>query len=157
MQAIYATLEDGKGLEEQYLLGNIGHLNETSIEGTDLPEGVTEADYLRALKRDVLGLVRKLTTACCISGNRQEEFKDTVLEGNQNQMWTDDHGESVSVKPLQLLRDCEIRWSSTHFMVDWILTMLPVCVPSTLTSSHPSFSRLSNPLLVIQIYLMPAL
>ena len=155
MQAIYATLKDGKGLEEQYLLGNISHLNDVSIEGADLLEGVTETDYLRALKADVLGLVRKLTTTCRISGNRREEFENMVLEGNQNQMWTDDHGECVSVKILQLLRDCEIQWSSTHLMVDRILMMLPVRVPCTLASSCSNHSRLLNHLLVVQIYLMP--
>ena len=80
-----------------------------------------------------------------------------VLKGNQTQMWTDGHGECISVKILQLLRDCEIWWSSTHLMVDWILTMLPVCVPCTLASSCSNHPRLSNYLLVIQIYPMPAL
>lgn len=131
VQAIYAALKGGKGLEGQYLLGNINHLGRASVEGTDLLEGVTKTDYIEALKVDVLGLVRKLTGACRISGKRREELENTVLEGNQNETWMNDHGEPVLVKVLQLLRDCETRWSSTHLMTDRVLAMLPVCDDNT--------------------------
>jgi hypothetical protein len=39
----------------------------------------------------------------------------------------DDNGNLVSRKSLQLLRDCETRWSSTYNMMDRVLIMLPVC------------------------------
>jgi hypothetical protein len=35
VQAIYAALKDRKGLEEQYLLGNIKSLDETIIKDMD--------------------------------------------------------------------------------------------------------------------------
>lgn len=127
VQAIYAALKDGKGLEEQYLLGNISHIDESTVERMVLPGGVTRDDYLGALKADVLGTARKLVAACRISGKRREEFETAVLEGNLNETWTDEDGHFVLRKALQLLRDCETRWSSTHLMVDRVLIMLPVC------------------------------
>ena len=83
-----------------------------------LPGGITGDAYLCALKADVLGVARKLISNCRVSGQRQEEFVDTVLEGNESEKWEDNDGNSFSRKTLQLLRDCEIRWSSTHLMVD---------------------------------------
>ena len=82
VQAIYAALKNGKGLEEQYLLENVAHFGEAFIESTDLPEGVTKTYYVNAFKSDVLGLVRKITTACHVSGKRREELENTVHEGN---------------------------------------------------------------------------
>ena len=89
--------------------------------------GVTGDAYLRALKVDVLGITRKLISNCRVSGHRREEFIDTVLDGNESEEWKDKDGNSFSRKALQLLRDCETRWSSTHLMVDRALEMLPVC------------------------------
>lgn len=127
VQAIYAALKDGKGLEKQYLLGNLGCISEAALKGMVLPEGVTRDNYLRVLKADVLGVARKLITACRISGKRREEFVDTILGGNIRETWVDDDGNFFSRKALQLLRDCDTRWSSTHLMVDRVLVMLPVC------------------------------
>lgn len=127
VQAIYVALKDGKGLEGQYLLGGLSHVSEASLKGMVLPQGVTTNDYLQALVADVLGTARKLIAACRISGRRREEFLDTILQGNLDEAWTDDNGNSISREALQLLRDCETRWSSTYFMVDRVLVMLPVC------------------------------
>ena len=87
---------------------------------------MTKGDYRKALAEDVVGTARKLVTACRVSGNRREEFSDTVLQGNLDESWTDADGNLITRGTLQLLRDCEIRWSSTYFMVDRVLTMLPV-------------------------------
>ena len=127
VQAIYATLKCGKGLEEQYLLGNLGHISEAALKGMVLPQGVTKDDYLKALVADVLGTAQKLVAACRISGRRWEEFLDTILKGNLDETWTDDDGNPISREALQLLRDCETWWSSTYTMVDRVLVMLPVC------------------------------
>ena len=121
VQAIYAALKDGKGLEEQCQLEN-----DATLGGVALPEGVTRSSYLSALKADVLGTARKLVATCRISGKRREEFVDTVLDGNSNETWVDGDGNPMSRKALQLLRDCETRWSSTYNLVDRVLTMLPV-------------------------------
>lgn len=93
----------------------------------DLPPGVTEDDYLKALKADILGTARKLITACRSSGKRREDFVDTILKGNIDGTWRDDDGNPFSRHALELLRDSDNRWSSTHLMVDRMLVMLPVC------------------------------
>ena len=122
VQAMYTALKDGKCLETHYLLRNPDALKEVV-----LPDGVTGDTYYCALKADVVGIARKLISNCCVSGKCREEFVDTVLEGNKNEEWKDSEGNSFSRKTLQLLRDCEIRWSSTHLMVERTLEMLPVC------------------------------
>lgn len=127
VQAIYAALKDGKGLEQQYLLGDLGCIDEAALQEMVLPQGVTTDNYLHVLTADILGTARKLIAACRISGKRREEFLDTILEGNLNETWKDDDGNLISKEALQLLRDCETRWSSTYFMVDRVLVMLPVC------------------------------
>ena len=127
VQAIYAALKDRKGLEQQYLLGG-GHINEAAVKQMVLPQGVTRDDYVQVLAADVLGTARKLIAACRISGKRREEFLDTILHGNTNETWKDDDGNPISMNALQLLRDCETRWSSTYLMVDRVLVMLPVCL-----------------------------
>lgn len=93
----------------------------------DLPQGVTGEDYLEALAADVLGIARKLVNTCRVSGKRREEFLDTILQGNLDESWVDDDGNPIARETLQLLRDCDTRWSSTYFMVDRVLVMLPVC------------------------------
>ena len=132
VQAIYAALKDGKGLGQQYLLGGLQScFSEATLTGIVLPRDVTVDGYLQALTSDVLGVARKLIAACRISGRRREEFVDTILEGNLGETWFDDDGNQISQKSLQLLRDCETRWSSTHLMVDQVLEMLPVCFTTT--------------------------
>jgi hypothetical protein len=126
VQAIYTALKDGKGLKRQHPLGNSNQSNKTTFEGVALPQGVTRDAYLHALKTDVVGTARKLVAACRSSGRRREEFADMVLEGNNKEIWVDSDGNTMSRKALQLLRDCETRWSSTHNMVDRVLMMLPV-------------------------------
>lgn len=127
MQAIYAALKDGKGIEQQYLLGNVSHVSEATVAHVKFPEGVSKDDYLAALKSDVLGTARKLIAACRVSGKCREEFVDTILEGNKKGEWVNLDGNFYPKKVLQLLRDCDTRWSSSHSMVDRILDMLPVC------------------------------
>ena len=127
VQAIYAALKDRKVLEKRGLLGNLNGVDEASLKATVFPGGVTGDAYLCALKADVLGVTRKLISNCRVSGQRREEFVKTVLEGNEREEWEDDDGNFFSRKALQLLRDCETRWSSTHLMVDRALEMLPVC------------------------------
>lgn len=127
VQAIYAALKDGHGLGEQYLLGGSAYVDEATLRDLVLPEGVTVDSYLKALKADVLGVARKLIAACRASGRRREEFVDTIVKGNQNMSWPKVNGTYVPMDVLQLLRDCDTRWSSTYLMVDRALVMLPVC------------------------------
>ena len=125
---MYTALKDGKCLGRHYPLKNRDGVDEAALKKVVLRGGVTGDTYFRALKADVVGIARKLISNCRGSGKRWEDFVDTILEGNKNGQWKDDDGDSFSRRILQLLRDCETRWSSTHLMVDRALEMLPVCL-----------------------------
>jgi hypothetical protein len=127
VQAIYAMLKDDSGSDIQYLLGNLPELTEEALQTMDLPDGVTIEQYRAALAADIIGTVRKLVTVCRASGQRREDFELTIQEGNESRSWTDSEGNPLPLPVLQLLRDCETRWSSTFFLLDRVLTLLPVC------------------------------
>ena len=127
MQAIYATLKDESNADTQYLLGNIPEPTEEALRTMVLPDGVTIQGYRTALTSDVVGTARKLVTACRTSGQRREDFTLTIWEGNEAGSWKDSEGKRFLLPVLQLLRDCEIRWSSTFLLLDRVLTLLPVC------------------------------
>ena len=91
-----------------------------------LPDGITIDDYRTALAANIVGTARKLVTACRASGQRREDFELTIREGNEAGTWTDSEGNPFSLPVLQLLHDCETRWSSTFFLLDRVLTLLPV-------------------------------
>lgn len=126
VQAIYATLKDESVSDVQYLLGNLPDLTEEALRKMSLPEDVTIEEYRAALAADIIGTARKLVTACRVSGQRREDFELTIREGNEAQSWTDSKGNPLSLPVLQLLRDCETQWSSTFFLLDRMLTLLPV-------------------------------
>ena len=126
MQAIYTTLKGGSGSDTQYLLGNLPEITEDALRAMPLPDGVTIEEYRAALAADVIGMARKLVAASRVSGQRREEFELTIREGNEARSWTDSKGNKLPLPVLQLLRDCETRWSSTFLMLDRVLTLLPV-------------------------------
>jgi hypothetical protein len=130
VQAIYATLKNESNSDIQYLLGNLPELTEEVLQTMPLPDGVTIKEYRTALAADVIGAARKLVTACRASGQRREEFKLVIQEGNKVGTWTDSDGDPFPLPVLQLLHDCEIRWSSTFLLLDRVLTLLPVCIPA---------------------------
>lgn len=129
MQAVYAALKNESTLDVEYLLGNLPGLTEETLEGMPLPDGVTAKEYCAALAADVIGTARKLVAACRVSGQRREDFELTICEGNEAGSWTDSEGNPFSLPVLQLLRDCETRWSSTFLLLDRVLMLLPVCIP----------------------------
>ncbi|KZP23383.1 hypothetical protein FIBSPDRAFT_910300 [Athelia psychrophila] len=87
------------------------------------PEALKQdADYRTALEADVVQSARQLVEKCRASGLRREEFAETIEDGNSQGGW----GENK--KPLRvvsLLKDMEIRWSSTFLMVDRVLELAP--------------------------------
>lgn len=126
VQAIYATLKNESNADTQYLLGNLPELTEEALQAMPLPDGVTIEGYRAALTADIVGTARKLVTACRSSGLRREEFELTIREGNDAGSWMDSEGKALLLPVMELLRDCEIRWSSTFLMLDRILALLLV-------------------------------
>jgi hypothetical protein len=143
VQAIYATLKNKSNADTQYLLGNIPELTDEVVKAMPLPDGITIEEYRAALAADIVGTTRKLVTACRVSGQRREDFELTIQEGNKARSWTDSEGNRFSLPVLQLLRDCETRWSSTFLSIDRMLMLLPVCT-LTATGKHMLTDFLGN-------------
>jgi hypothetical protein len=66
---------------------------------------------------DPLNKVRAIIRGIRASGQRQEQFTNVILGGNQYGWWRDGQGSVVTIKPMQLLRDVRTRWDSTYQML----------------------------------------
>lgn len=77
--------------------------------------------YADALKARPIHKIRRLVAACRASGQRRQDLTDAIRKGNQDHAWG-----LEGIPDLQLLRDCETRWSSTFNMVGRALTLYPV-------------------------------
>ncbi|KAF4618018.1 hypothetical protein D9613_012860 [Agrocybe pediades] len=71
-----------------------------------------DSDYEDALNSDVVAKCRSLVTACRASGQRREELQATIKEGNKSKHY------SKEIPEKELLRDMDVRWSSTYLMID---------------------------------------
>ena len=78
VQAIYATLKNQSNSDIQYLLGNLPEFTEEEVQNMPLPDGVTLEEYRTALATNIIGIARKLVTACRASGQRREDFELTI-------------------------------------------------------------------------------
>ncbi len=76
--------------------------------------------YAEALNSDPVGQTRGIVGVCRASGGRRKELKCAIEDGNKSNTW----GEIIRV--VQLLRDCETRWSSTYNMIDRTMELYPV-------------------------------
>jgi hypothetical protein len=72
-------------------------------------EGQEDITYTAALKSDLVGRVQDLVRNLRSSGQRREAFQDAITTGNQAQLF--------KLKPLQLLRNVDTRWSSSFYML----------------------------------------
>lgn len=83
------------------------------------PEAWSElSSYVDALEKDPIGRTRGLVSACRKSGQRRDDLKNIIQQGNEKGLWT--------LNLLQLLRDVETRWSSTYLMTTRILYLYEV-------------------------------
>lgn len=81
------------------------------------------------LSTDVVSRARKLVNACRASGQRREDFANTILEGNSSGAFGED-----TLPARVLLRDMDVRWSCTYLMIDRVLELYPVCTQPFLSS-----------------------
>lgn len=86
---------------------------------------IADPSYLVALLCDPVNCVRKLVSSCHASRIRRDDFHDTILSGNA------DGSFQQKLRPIQLLRDMEVCWSSTYLMVARALELYPVRVSIT--------------------------
>ncbi|KAH9160556.1 hypothetical protein EDB89DRAFT_1862690, partial [Lactarius sanguifluus] len=75
--------------------------------------------YAQALNSDPVGQTQGIVGVCRASGGRRKELKCAIEDGNKSNTW----GEIIRV--VQLLRDCETRWSSTYNMIDRTMELYP--------------------------------
>lgn len=137
MQAILAAMKE----EPSFPL--------TLLKPEDIQEKMTKRErelqaYAAALKRDLLAVIRSIVAACRASGQRRQELQSIIQQGNasgtfnEHMFWRDKEGELLKLIPeLQLLRDCETRWSSIFLMIERLLILYPV-------SSQPDLTPLSK-------------
>lgn len=105
------------------------------------PESSTARDwerYYQAVSGDVLARARQLVSAFRSSGSRRSGLRSTIINGNRTKAWPQTTLEVFDIDvpeellkggelpEVQLLRDCETRWSSVFLMVVRILTLWPV-------------------------------
>lgn len=85
-------------------------------------------EYLNALESDLVGKCRSIVAACRVSGQRRQALLKKIDEGNKSGYWKGklDNGKD-KIPLVQLLRDCETRWSSTYNMIDRVLELYAVC------------------------------
>ncbi|KAF8972357.1 ribonuclease H-like domain-containing protein, partial [Flammula alnicola] len=80
--------------------------------------------YLKALEGDLVGRCRNIVASCRSSGQRRHALLKKIDEGNKTGYWKGklDDGKD-QIRLVQLLRDCETRWSSTFNMIDRVLEL----------------------------------
>ncbi|EIN06470.1 hypothetical protein PUNSTDRAFT_71957, partial [Punctularia strigosozonata HHB-11173 SS5] len=91
--------------------------------------------YRDALSGDPLGRTRKLVGDCRSSGQRRAGLQHSIHEGNRTKSWpqrafdegsmADDLQTGGELPEVQLLRDCETRWSATFLMIFRLLVLYP--------------------------------
>ena len=75
--------------------------------------------YADALASDPVKCTRDIVADCRVSGQRRAELRKVIVSGNEHKSWDMDI--------LQLLRDCDTRWSSTKNMITRLIYLYPVC------------------------------
>jgi hypothetical protein len=79
--------------------------------------GGDDSDEDVVVPGDPLNKIRALVRGIRASGQRQEQFANVILGGNQFGWWKDIQGNAVSIERRQLLRDVKTRWDSTYQML----------------------------------------
>ncbi|KAJ7696975.1 hypothetical protein B0H17DRAFT_1266691, partial [Mycena rosella] len=80
---------------------------------------------------------RQAVAACRASGQRRDDVRQIIVDGNAKYLWQPDG----IMRVVQLLRDCETRWSSTYLMSDRLIELYPA-VQCFL--KHPQQSALAH-------------
>ncbi|TFY53942.1 hypothetical protein EVG20_g9907 [Dentipellis fragilis] len=115
--------------------------------------------YRNAVAGDVLARSRHLVSAFRVSGGRRHGLRRTILEGNSTRSWPQTSLEVFDMQVpnnllmggelpvVQLLRDCDTRWSSVYMMITRILTLWPALQVYAASASTSTATSLDNVLL----------
>jgi hypothetical protein len=112
------------------------HPYDPVISTSTNPSGPSDEliQYATAVKSKPIRRTREIVAVCRKSGQRREDLQKLIAVGNNSNAW----GTDVVIRLVQLLRDCETRWSSTFNMVDRLIELYPVsavfiCQPLLIT------------------------
>ena len=73
--------------------------------------------YAAAVESDPVGSTREIVAVCRKSGQHCEDLQKIIAAGNGSNSW------GANIRLVQLLRDCETRWSSTFNMIDRLIEL----------------------------------
>ncbi len=79
-------------------------------------------EYATAVQSDPVGRTQQIVATCRKSGQHREGLQKLIATGNDTNAW----GPDTNIWLVQLLRDCETRWSSTYNMIDQLIELYPV-------------------------------
>ena len=94
-----------------------GSNGEDPASGESVGEGTRVAQAVSNVPSDPLNKVRALVRGVRALGQRQEQFTNVILGGNQYGWWKDEQGNPMTIKEKQLLRDVKTHWDSTYQML----------------------------------------
>jgi hypothetical protein len=90
------------------------------------------AAYADAVESDPISGGRQIVAACRASGQRRSDLQQVIIQGNEAKTWS----QNGTIRPVQLLRDCETRWSSTFMMNDRVVELYPVSLSLFMFNIH---------------------
>lgn len=84
--------------------------------------------FAEACARDPIALGREVVQALRASGQRRDQFKETIKDGNtRRHFFVDGQHDAISLPVLELLRDVRTRWDSVYYMMRRLRELRPVC------------------------------
>ena len=108
-----------------------GEDNDEHFEFPGPPPPEMSAEYAEVLRNDVVADARNCVAGCRASGQRRDDLSNVITAGNL----AGEFGTPPGLANHVLLREMEIRWSTTLLMIDRLLEMYPVCRLFIITST----------------------
>jgi hypothetical protein len=113
----------------QHILAEFTQLKFSDDKETFVPSSPhtssTPQSFQAAVKRDPIALGRSLVRVVRASGQRRENFVNTINDGNKKGHFSISDHTKIQVPLLQLLRDVKTRWDSVYYMIERLRVMRP--------------------------------
>jgi hypothetical protein len=109
----------------QHVLDKITDTKGTSPIITDPTPSATQTDA-DAITRDPISLARAMVHFVRASSTRRIAFENIIKQGNKDGDFATPDNPNHQIRNIQLLRDMEVRWDSTYYMIRRVLEMRPV-------------------------------
>jgi hypothetical protein len=87
---------------------------------------VSKTEYTLVVARDPVEHGRDIIWSMHSSGQRRNNFRKTIENGNRDGSFTDSTN-TIQLLVVQLLRDVKTRWDSTYFMIKRVHVLRQVC------------------------------